>query len=112
MATLAETFTGIANAIRTKGGTTAKLTPANMSTAIDNIKQTTTYNYKYTLTVTTNPSATITATKSGSTTKTATANTSGTATLTFTSSTDAGTWTIKATKDGLEKSTTHTVAFT
>ena len=37
MATLSETFTNIANAIRTKAGTTEKLTPAQMPTAIENI---------------------------------------------------------------------------
>ncbi|MBQ7439042.1 MAG: leucine-rich repeat protein [Paludibacteraceae bacterium] len=37
MATLSETFTAIADAIRTKAGTTEKLTPAQMPTAIENI---------------------------------------------------------------------------
>ena len=111
MANLTETFTNIANAIRSKRGTTATITPSNMASNINNITINTTYNYKYILTINTDASATISATKSGSTSKSATANTSGVATLTFTNSTDAGTWTVTCTKNGFTKSTTKAISF-
>ena len=113
MATLSETFTNIANAIRNKDKSTAKISVGNFATAISNIPITinTITNYKYVLTINTNSGAAITATKSGSTTKTVTADDNGKALLTFTDAKDAGTWNISALWNTITSETTTSVVF-